>query len=345
MRVLAPLAALLAILAVPARVAAQAISAADAAAHVGEEVTVEGEVPAVVCSPLACLLSFTPDYSGLVASIPGDVKRTFPPPKETYAMHRVRVHGVVVNKNGRPRIEVRNPADLQVIDRGNGGRAPVVLDAPLSGDDGGGVGPATAAQALASPGGATIPAERTEAATAPPVVDAPPPDVPRQRASRSRVIDPGQITTHVGGPRAPEERPRGESLVARLTGDAGDAAAVEASSLRQEVAKLEQQNAELRDAVVALDQRLAALEQAQGARLAGTGAAAMPETHDYVVSADDSNRLAHVTRGWNSERVLRVLGAPLNTVTEANGFMVWYYSNGRAITLDARGRVVSSIGF
>ena len=51
-------------------------------------------------------------------------------------------------------------------------------------------------------------------------------------------------------------------------------------------------------------------------------------------------RFQHVKRGWTSERVLRAIGAPLNTTTEANGYMTWYYADGRAVTLDPRGRVV-----
>jgi hypothetical protein len=119
----------------PSRALAQTIAAGDAGAHVGEEITVEGDVPTVVCSPLACLLSFTADYSGLVASIPGDALGRFPAPKETYASHRVRVRGVVIDKNGRPRIEVRDPGQLQVLDGGGAGRpAPVVVHVPLSGE-------------------------------------------------------------------------------------------------------------------------------------------------------------------------------------------------------------------
>jgi len=87
------------------------------------------------------------------------------------------------------------------------------------------------------------------------------------------------------------------------------------------------------------------LEQSQGGRVAGVQEAPLPEIHDYVVSGDDSNRVQRITRGWSSERVLRALGAPVNTTTEANGYMTWYYGNGRAVTLDSRGRVVSSIGF
>jgi hypothetical protein len=71
----------------------------------------------------------------------------------------------------------------------------------------------------------------------------------------------------------------------------------------------------------------------------------LPFTPDYVVSGDASTRLQSVKRGWTSERLLRAIGPPVNTVTEANGYMTWYYANGRAVTLDPRGRVSSSIGF
>src|SRR5690606_34526354 len=62
---------------------AEVLRPEDAPSHVGEEVTVEGEVASVVCSPLACLLSFSTDFSGLVASIDGDDVPRFPPPRET----------------------------------------------------------------------------------------------------------------------------------------------------------------------------------------------------------------------------------------------------------------------
>jgi len=316
---------------VPARAGAQTvIAAADAGAHIGEDVTVEGDVPTVVCSPLACLLSFTTDYSGLVASIPGDVLGSFPPPKETYGSRRVRVRGVVVDKNGRPRIEVRDPGYLQVV--GGGGGSPIaapVVHVPLSSD---GVDARAAVDAIgAEPVAPAAKPAREDAAT---------------QATRSRVVDPGHVTSRAGLPSQPvAARPSGESVVARLSGGEADVGTVEAHALRQEITKLEQANAALSETVAALEERLTVLEQSQGGRFAGVQEAPLPEIHDYVVSGDNSNRVQRITRGWSSERVLRVLGAPVNTTTEANGYMTWYYSNGRAVTLDSRGRVVSSIGF
>jgi hypothetical protein len=321
----------LVIAAQPAAARAQTISAADAAAHMGEEVTIEGEVPTVVCSPLACLLSFTTDYSGLVASIPGDALRSFPPPKATYTARRVRVRGVVVDKNGRPRIEIRDPGQLQVLDgaTGSSATAPVVVNVPVAPDDGAASPPSALAEAI----------EPAAPAAKPAAGDARPP------SSRSRVVDPGTVATHVGAPLPPAARPSGESVVDRLSGDSSDVATVEARALRQQIAKLEEANAALNETVAALAERLTVLEQSQGSRFTGVMEAPLPEVPDYVVSADSSNHVQRVTRGWSSERVLRVLGAPLNTTTEANGYMTWYYTHGRAVTLDPRGRVTSSIGF
>lgn len=311
------------LLALPARAVAETIQAADAAEHVGEEVTVEGEVPTVVCSPLACLLSFTTDYSGLVASIAGDVLQAFPPAKETYTARRVRVRGTIVDKNGRPRIEVREPGNLQVVGGGGGSVAsapPAVRIPQPSFDD----------AAVALP-------PSDESAT--------PPGSAPGGSPRSQVIDPGRVTSRVGGPREPTRPPSGDSMVAALSGGPGDAAAVEGRVLQQQINKLEEANAALAETVAALEERLTVVEQSGGARSGGVDESALPEIHDYVVPGQSANRLQHVKKGWSSERVLRTLGAPLNTVTEPNGYMTWYYANGRAVTLDPRGRVSSSIGF
>lgn len=326
---------------------AQVIAADEAARHVGENVTVEGDVATVICSPLACLVSFTADYSGLAASIPGDVVSRFPSPKETYANRRVRVRGTVVDRNGRPRIEVTDPAALQVVGSGGGASmttsgsaaAPAVrvdpsasvkvtTDPPPIGDTGEGAAPADV--------GVPPP---------PPVARAAAPSDGAAAASRSRVIDPGVVTSRIGGPRPPApEPPRGESLVSRLTGGAADAAAVESRSLEQRVEQLQQENANLVAAVQELEERLTVLEQS-GGRGSNVNEEDLPVTPDYVVSGDPSTRLQAVKRGWSSERLLRAIGPPVNTVTEANGFMTWYYANGRAVTLDPRGRVSSSVGF
>ena len=159
------------------------------------------------------------------------------------------------------------------------------------------------------------------------------------------MIDPGRVTQRLGGPREAAVPPSGESMVAGLSGGPGDAATVEARALQQQITRLQEDNANLSATVAALEERLAALEQSGGRVRQGVDEDALPHLPDYVVSGASATRLQHVKRGWSSERVLRALGAPLNTMTEANGYMTWYYADGRAVTLDPRGRVVSSIGF
>lgn len=138
----------------------------DTASHVGEEVTVEGQVESVVCSPLACLLSFSTDFSGLVASIDGGDVPRFPPPRETFTERRVRVQGTIVERNGRLRLDLRDPAQISVLDASGG--APV--------------------------------AERAAAPTAGMTEGEAPP------VNRSRIVAPTRVTTRAGGPRASEPR-------------------------------------------------------------------------------------------------------------------------------------------
>ena len=306
----------------------------------------------VICSPLACLVSFTADYSGLAASIPGDVVSRFPSPKDSYANRRVRVRGTVVDRSGRPRIEVTDPAALEVVGGGGSGGASSTERGPVVRVD-----PATSvvrvdpvarsdAAAAASPGSEPAGSGRSAEVAIPP--PPPPPVDPASGvaadASRSRVISPGVVTSRMGGPRPPVPEARGDSLVARLNAGTADAAAVETRSLEQRVEQLQQENASLAALVQELEARLAVLEQT-GGRGQGVNDGELPYTPDYVVSGDRSTRLQAVKRGWTSERLLRAVGPPLNTVTEANGYMTWYYANGRAVTLDERGRVASSVGF
>ena len=300
---------------------AHAMAPDEAARRIGQEVTVEGEVPTVVCSPLACLLSFTTDYSGLVASIPGDAIDRFPPPRETYGGRLVRVTGTVVDRNGKPRIEVSDPSKLQVIGAEGSAAAPAARVDPAARD-------ADPPLGTDAPGEATADEAR-----------------PATGGSRSRVIDAGRVVARAGGPREPSPPPSGDSLTAGLSGGPEDVATVEATALQQQIKKLQQENATLAETVAALQERLAALEQSGVRRGPGVDESQLPYLPDYVVPGESSMRLQHVKRGWSAERVLRALGAPLNTTTEANGYMTWYYANGRAVTLDPRGRVESSIGF
>ncbi|MBY0274385.1 hypothetical protein K2Z84_03515 [Candidatus Binatia bacterium] len=324
--------------------AAQTISPEEAARHVGESVTVEGEVATVVCSPLACIVSFTADYSGLAASIPGDVVGRFPSPRETYANRRVRLRGTVVDRSGRPRIEVTDPSALQVVGGAGPGAAANAASAPVVRVD-----PSAAVEVAAEPSGTVDDGKASGAANV--VAQAPPPPpvvdltIDRAGGSRSRVVSPGVVTSRMGGPRPPASEPRGESLVAKLRSGGGDAAAVETRSLEQRIDQLQEENANLVAAVQELQERLTVLEQTGAVRGPGVNEDELPYTPDYVVSGEGSTRLQSVKRGWSSERLLRAIGPPLNTVTEANGYMTWYYANGRAVTLDPRGRVASSVGF
>jgi hypothetical protein len=120
--------------------------------------------------------------------------------------------------------------------------------------------------------------------------------------------------------------------------------AVESRSLEQRIEQLQQDNANLVAAVQELEERLTVLEQS-GGRGSTVNEEELPYVPDYVVPGEASVRLQSVKRGWSSERLLRAVGPPANTVTGANGYMTWYYENGRAVTLDPRGRVASSVGF
>ncbi len=106
-------AAALALGTVPSAVAA-ALSPSQAAKHVGETIDVVGTAESVVCSPMACLLSFEAGFSGLVVAIPGDAVAAFPDPEASYEGKQVRVHGRVAERNGRPRIEIRDPASISI---------------------------------------------------------------------------------------------------------------------------------------------------------------------------------------------------------------------------------------
>ncbi|MFM7142257.1 MAG: hypothetical protein ACKO2K_10145, partial [Alphaproteobacteria bacterium] len=60
------------------------IAPSQASRHVGQSVDVVGNAESVVCSPMACLISFEAGFSGLVVAIPGDAVAAFPDPEATY---------------------------------------------------------------------------------------------------------------------------------------------------------------------------------------------------------------------------------------------------------------------
>jgi len=296
----------------------------------------------VVCSPLACLLSFTSDFSGLVASLPSDSAAGFPPPKETYTARRVRLRGKIKENNGRPRIEVRDPGQIELLDVAVGvGASRMTVARPP--DD------APPPEADAESGTDVVVAVQQPDLTEPAPVaeaysDAAPLETPTPPHGGSRVIDPGRFERRLGGPRGAREPAEGDGLVSDLRRGGGEAT-VEIRSLREQVARLEETTRGLAETVAALQERLTVLEQTRAGWNPGVDPSALPETRSYVVSGDPSTRVQPIKRGWSSERVLRSYGAPLNTSTEANGYMTWYYGNGRAVTIDPKGRVSSSVGF
>ena len=197
-----------------------------------------------MCSPLACLLSFTIDYSGFAASIPGDRLASFPSPKETYSGQRVRVRGTIVDRNGRPRIEVGDPGDLQVL----GGAGAASASAPR------------ASRPRRAGRGRLRRAGRLRGAAGERFV------LRRSRGSSTRAAS--LRGSAAPGPPAPP--PSGDSVVAALSGGPGDAATVEARALQQQIDKLTAANAELTAAVAELQERLTVLEQAGGVRAAAS---------------------------------------------------------------------------
>ncbi len=88
-----------------------------AAKHVGEEVTVDGRVIGVHCSPLSCLLAFEPTFNHFTAVIQARSFETFPPKEvdRKYSGRRVRVHGRIVTQDGKPEIVVDEADDLSLL--------------------------------------------------------------------------------------------------------------------------------------------------------------------------------------------------------------------------------------
>jgi uncharacterized coiled-coil protein SlyX len=86
----------------------------DADKHIGEEATVEGRVVGVHCSPLSCLLAFEPTFNRFTAVVQARSFDTFPPAEleRRYSGKRVRVHGKIEQRDGKPEIVVEKPDDL-----------------------------------------------------------------------------------------------------------------------------------------------------------------------------------------------------------------------------------------
>lgn len=101
-----------------ARADTPSITWEEAGKHVGEEVTVEGRVLGVHCSQLSCLLAFEPTFNKFTAVVQAADFTTFPPAQleQRYSGRKVRVHGKVVERDGKPEIMLDKPDSLALGD-------------------------------------------------------------------------------------------------------------------------------------------------------------------------------------------------------------------------------------
>jgi hypothetical protein len=134
---------------------------ADASSHVGEQVTVEGDVASARVQGPTCIIEFAandPQAFRVVLLIPliTDLPRQ---PEKLYVGKRIRASGTVRRFAGRPEMILRTPDAIQVIDIASSGSA--VASTPTT----------------TMPGAPTAPSE-TKPATPPAVATAPAPEPP-----------------------------------------------------------------------------------------------------------------------------------------------------------------------
>jgi hypothetical protein len=86
----------------------------EAEKHVGRQVSVEGRVVDIHCSPTSCLLAFEPSFNRFTAVIQASSFDTFPPSdlKKKFQGKKVRVTGKVVSREKKPEIVVDAAEDL-----------------------------------------------------------------------------------------------------------------------------------------------------------------------------------------------------------------------------------------
>ena len=95
----------------------QVITWEQAEDHIGDEVTVEGRVLGVHCSPLSCLLAFEPTFNRFTAVVQASSFADFPPDEvdRRFNGQRVRVRGKVVERDSKPEIIVGKKEDLSLV--------------------------------------------------------------------------------------------------------------------------------------------------------------------------------------------------------------------------------------
>ncbi|HZR80715.1 MAG TPA: hypothetical protein VFD92_06440 [Candidatus Binatia bacterium] len=295
------------------------VAPSDALSHVGESVVVEGHVDSVVCSPQACLLSFEPGFSGLVVAIPGDAVGAFPDPDATYESRRVRVRGTIGERGGRPRMEVRDPTAIELAD-GSGAPPPRPRPSPASVA---GVEPARGGTSAGGSSGVGALAGQVQVH-----VDGDPPRRPTlsaDDAARKLGIELNELSREQA---ASNEAPVGASSELQL--------------VREQLAAIASRLANLEARLDEIDQRVAAVEEIAAA---GADAGQVAPAPRFAVPGRDAPPLHRVQSGWTAERVVRVIGEPLEVAGQPPGPFTWYYGGGRAITIDQHGRVASFVGF
>jgi len=94
-----------------------AITWEEAGDHIGEEVTVEGRVLGVHCSPISCLLAFEPTFNRFTAVVQASSFGELPPDdlEGRYNGQRVRVRGTIVERDSKPEIIVAKKDELVLL--------------------------------------------------------------------------------------------------------------------------------------------------------------------------------------------------------------------------------------
>jgi len=88
-----------------------------ASQHIGEEVTIEGQIVATHVSPLSTLLSFDPSFNKFTAVIRPADRDAFPPkPEEYYRGKQVRITGRVVEYEKKAEIVLKNRGQIQILE-------------------------------------------------------------------------------------------------------------------------------------------------------------------------------------------------------------------------------------
>jgi len=165
-------------LALPApAVRASTVAWENAGSHVGERVSIEGEVAAAHVAQNTCVLEFAPDDdAALRVRLLLPVVSSLPPhPERLYAGKRVVVTGTVRRFLGKLEMVVNSPSAIEVMGVAGGPATPPMADVPATDGD----SRTTGAGEVAASEPALVATAPPAAAPEAPVAAAPPPPLPR----------------------------------------------------------------------------------------------------------------------------------------------------------------------